>query len=159
YRVLPIRYSFATFAPIFPIYWCRCSSSTDFQLFKLIPFGSHDGLAVAAEPTFELSRVDAAEVCMELEVAGIEVRQAWVLADDAPLDRWPGHEQARACALVSAAAAVFLHAAAEFRECHESHSAIVTAGLERLEESTDRIGEIGQQRAMRRTLVRMSVEA
>ena len=54
------------------------------------------GLAVAAEPVVEQGRIDPAEVGVELQVVVVEVGQAGVLADDAALDRRPGHEQARA---------------------------------------------------------------
>src|SRR5215469_9402244 len=52
--------------------------------------------AVAAEPVVEQGGVDAAEVGVVLQVAGVEVLQAGVGADDAALDRRPGHEQAGA---------------------------------------------------------------
>ena len=67
---------------------------------------------------------------MELEVAGIEVGQAGMLADHATLDRGPGHEQARSGAVIGAAAAVLVDAAAEFRKGQHTHAAIVAGGLQ-----------------------------
>src|SRR4051794_25642064 len=80
-------------------------SGLETELLDVLPLRTQHGLAVATQPVVEEGRVDGAEVGVESQVAVVEVRQAGVLADDAPLHRRPGHEQARAGAVVGAAAA------------------------------------------------------
>ena len=58
-------------------------SGLGLELLHVVPLRAQHGLAVAAQPAVEQGRVDAAEVGVELQVVGVEVRQAGVLADDA----------------------------------------------------------------------------
>ena len=120
--------AFRILCKVFDIQYQR-SSGLGFQFSQVVPFCAQHGLAVAAQPTVELSSIDAAEVGVELEVVGVEIRQTGVLADDAPLDRRPGDEQARGSAVVGAPAAVLRNATAELRESHQPHPTVVTAGL------------------------------
>ena len=83
-----------------------------------------------------------------LQVAGVEVAQAGVVADGAALDAGAGHEQARGGAVVGALAGVLLDAAAELRERHQP-DALVVAGLpQRLEEGRDAVGHLAEQVAV-----------
>ena len=73
-----------------------CSASVPRSEFvDLIPRPVQDALAVAAQPTVEQGGVDAAEVGVDLQVPGVQVRQARVPADHPAPDRRAGHEQAR----------------------------------------------------------------
>lgn len=58
-----------------------------------IPPAAENGRAITAQPAVEQGRVDAPEVGVEAQVV-VEVGQTRMLADDSPLDRRSGHEQA-----------------------------------------------------------------
>ncbi len=103
----------------------------------MLPLRPQHGLAVAAQPAVEQGCIDAAEIGVELEIVGVQVREAWMLAHDTRLDGGTSQKEARACAVVGAAAAVFLHAAAEFGVGHQPHAAVIAARLERLEKPVD----------------------
>ena len=59
-------------------------SDLGFEFLEVVPVPAQHGLAVASQPAVELRGVDPAEVGVELQVVGVQVRQAGVLADDAP---------------------------------------------------------------------------
>ena len=104
---------------------------------------AEDPGAVAAEPPVEEGAVHLAEVGVELQVAGVEIRQTGVLTDYAALDGRPGYEEARGGAVIGAPAAVLVYAAAEFRERHQPHATIVAGRLQGLEKAADRVRQFG----------------
>src|SRR5207253_9045175 len=69
------------------------ASSLGLETLDMVPVcAAQHGLAVAAKPAVEQGGIDPAKVGVELQVAGIESRQAGMAANNAPLDRRPGHE-------------------------------------------------------------------
>lgn len=61
--------------------------------------------------------------------------------------------------MVGAAAAVLSYATTELGERHQPHPAIVSGGLQSLEEAGDGIRQVGEQPAVDRALAGVSVEA
>src|SRR5579871_2026931 len=105
-----------------------------------VPFRPQHGLAVAAKPVVEERGVDAAKIRMEPQIAGIKIREARVLADDATVHRRPGHEETGSRAMVGAAAGVFVDAPAKFREGHQPYPAVVARRLQSGKKATDGVG-------------------
>jgi hypothetical protein len=95
--LLPNRHILPYTPRSFPILRGKSPSGLGFQFIDVVPLCAKNGLTVAAQPTVELSGVDAAEVGMELQVASVEVGQAGVLATTPPLTEGPAtnkHEAA-----------------------------------------------------------------
>src|SRR5262249_40544091 len=116
-------------------------------------------LAVHAQPAVEDSGVDAAEVGVVLQIAGVQVAQAGVLADRTALDARAGHEQARAGAVVGAGAAVLVDAPAELGVGHPAQPLVVAARRQVLEQEGDAVGDVLQELLVRLQLARVRVEA
>ena len=66
------------------------------EFLHVLPLRTQHGLAVTAQPAVEQRGVHAAKISVELEVVGVKVGQARVLADNTRLDRWPGQKEAGA---------------------------------------------------------------
>src|SRR5260370_4580261 len=89
---------------------------------QVLELAVEDGVAVHAEPVVQERGVHLAEVGVVFQVAGVEVLQAGVVADDAARQRRAGDEQARPGPAAGALAGVLLGAAAEFRQRPHPHA-------------------------------------
>src|SRR5207244_13038276 len=68
---------------------------------------------VAAQPAVKKGRVYLPEVGVKLQIPGVQLGEAGVLADRSGLDRGPRHEHARRRPVISSFTAVLLHPPSE----------------------------------------------
>src|SRR5262249_18273130 len=110
-------------------------------------------------PLVQQRGVDATEIRVPAQVAGIELRQTRMLPNQAALDRRPGDEETRARSVIGALAAVLVNTTAELRECHRHDALVVPTLLQGLEHERDRVGHLANEVLVPLGLLRVGVEA
>ena len=118
-----------------------------------------DRLGRTIEPVGDERRVDSPEIGVELEVAVVELVEAWMFADQARLGDRPDDEDRRGRTMIGALRGVFLDAAAKFAERQERHPVAVTRRRQVVVKRGDRIGQLVQEGRVSSELIGMGVEA